>query len=90
MSLKTRFLIANILMSIGAVFAAFDILYDVYTGFNNESLPIVIILAFVFMIAGIVFRFTLVKCPFCDSKIVGHKKAPDKCPQCGAPSNEKP
>ena len=90
MSLKTRFFIANLLMTIGGICAAIDILHDINTGFTNENLPVMIILGFAFIIAGIVFRFTLVKCPYCGCTLQGQKKAPETCPQCGAPSNEKP
>ena len=85
---KTHLTISNIIMYIGAAFAAIDIIYDLYTGANNENLPIAIILAVIFFIAGIVYRFTMVKCPHCGDRLMGKKDLPDKCPNCGLDINK--
>lgn len=89
MSLKTRFLIFNAFMILGALCAAVDIVYDFATGVTNQNLPIMIILAFVFFIAGMVIRFTLVKCPHCGDKLLGQKSVPVKCPVCGTLADKK-
>ena len=81
MSIKTRYLIFNILMTLGGIFAAAKIILD----FMDLALPfdinLALIPAFAFFIIGFVFRLTVVKCPFCGSKL-DDQKAPDVCPVC--------
>ena len=82
MSIKARYLVCNILMSIGAVFAAIKIIYDYYTPGTDLFMSWMLILAFAFFIAGFAFRLTMVKCPFCGDKLKDCKKAPEVCPVC--------
>ena len=81
MSIRTRYLIFNILMTIGGVFLAAKILVDLFTDdlqlFLNWSLAI----GLVFFAIGFVFRLTIVKCPLCGKKIED-QKAPLYCPHC--------
>lgn len=88
MSLKSRFLVFNILMALGTVCAAADIVYDFATGVQNKNLPVMIALAFIFLVVGTVLRFTWVKCPHCGDQLIGHKKVPVKCPVCGTMSDQ--
>lgn len=82
MSIKARYLVFNILMSIGAFFAAIKIIYDYFTPNQDTFLSWMLILAFVFFILGFIFRLTMVKCPFCGNNLTEFKKAPDMCPIC--------
>ena len=88
MSLKTRFTIFNIIMVLGGCCAAVDIVYDFSTGVQNKNLPVMIALAAAFLVIGIIFRFTVVKCPHCGDKLIGQKNVPAKCPVCGTMSDK--
>ena len=90
MSLKNRFTIVNIFMILGCLFAGVDIVYDFATGVQNQNLPIMIILAFVFFVIGVVLRFTFVKCPHCGDNLIGQKSCPYQCPVCGTVATKKP
>ena len=90
MSIKTRYLIFNILMGIGGVFAAIKIIFDFLSDSHEILLTWALIAAFVFFIAGFVFRLTVVKCPFCGDKLREMKKAPDICPSCRKSAYERP
>ena len=80
---KQNQLVANIIMGIGAAFAAVDILFfDLLAGENNNQ-PVLIILAFVFFVLGFAYRLKFVKCPHCGDGLTGQKKVPDVCPACG-------
>lgn len=90
MSIKTRYLIFNIFMALGGIFAAIKIIYDFLDGSQNLILNWSLILAFTFFIIGFVFRLTVVKCPFCGDKLRDQKKAPLQCPTCGKFAFESP
>ena len=81
MSIKTRYLIFNIFMTLGGIFAAAKIILD----FTDVVLPfdinLALIPAFAFFIIGFIFRLKVVKCPFCGCKL-DDQKAPDVCPVC--------
>ena len=82
---KIHLLIANIIMGIGAAFAAVEILlFDILAGFQNQNQPILLILALVFFVLGIAYRFIMVTCPFCGDHLMGNKKIPQICPGCGS------
>ena len=89
MSLKMRFIVYNVIMALGAICAAADILYDLATGVQNKNLPIMIALAAVCFVVGVTLRFTFVKCPHCGDKLIGHKRVPVKCPVCGTMADKK-
>lgn len=90
LSIKTRYLIFNILMTLGGIFAAIKILYDFFDGTQNLILNWSLGLAFGFFIAGFIFRLTVVRCPFCGDKLRDQKKTPVQCPACGKFSFESP
>ena len=48
------------------------------------ALLILLILALVFFVLGIAYRFIMVKCPFCGDHLMGNKKIPQICPGCGS------
>ena len=89
MSLKTRFLIYNIIMGLGIVCAAADILFDLMQGAQQITWTPMVILAAVFFVIAMVLRFTFVKCPHCGDNLMGHKKVPVQCPVCGTMSDKK-
>jgi len=90
MSIKTRYLIFNIFMTLGGIFAGIKIVYDFLDDSQNTVLTWALILAFTFFIIGFIFRLTMVKCPFCGNKLMEQKKAPDICPYCRKSAYEKP
>ena len=88
---KTNLLISNIIVGIGAACAAVEIIvFDVMMGFQNQNNPLLLILAFAFFILGVAYRFITVKCPHCGDRLMGSKKVPDHCPNCGSDLNKLP
>ena len=81
-SIKTRYRIFNILMTISGICIAFEILYDSYFKTGGPELTWLLIPGFAFFLAGFVYRLTQVKCPFCGQKLLEFQKAPDACPSC--------
>ena len=82
MSIKTRYLIFYIFMTLCGICAAVEILADAFLPGENNPFSWLLIPAIGFFIIGFVFRLTMVKCPFCGEKLMEHKKAPDVCPAC--------
>ena len=88
---KQHLLIANIITFIGAGFAAVEILLsDVMTGFRNQNVPILLIVAIAFFVLGVAYRLIMVKCPHCGSALTGSKKIPANCPACGSDLSKLP
>ena len=81
MSIRTRYLIFNILMTIGGIFLGAKILIDFVTDDLDQLLNIALVIGLVFFVMGFVFRQTMVKCPLCGNKITD-QKAPLYCPHC--------
>ena len=82
MSIKTRYLIFNIFMTLAGIFAALKIVVDVLSDSAGKLMNWSLVIAFFFFIVGFAFRLTLVKCPFCGDKLKDLQKAPDVCPAC--------
>lgn len=90
MSIKTRYFIFNIIMTLGGIFAAIKIIVDFLTDTHEILMTWALILAFVFFICGFIFRLTIVRCPFCGDKLREEKKAPDICPCCRRSAYDRP
>lgn len=35
-----------------------------------------------FVVLAVIYRFTMVKCPYCGNRLMESKTIPDKCPEC--------
>lgn len=86
LSPKTHMYIANILMFTAVVYNLVDM---VINGLDIKLVPTLI--SIVVMAVGIVWRYTLVKCPHCGDKFKGiHKDLPNRCPNCNGRLDNKP
>ena len=83
---KTHLTIANLLMGAAVVYNLVDM---VINGLNIKWIPTLISIGV--MAVGIVWRYTLVKCPHCGDKFKGiHNKLPDRCPNCNGRLDKMP
>jgi len=81
MSIRTRYLIFNILMTVGGICLGAKILVDLFTDDLDALLDWALAIGLVFFVLGFVFRQTMVRCPLCGNKITD-QKAPLYCPHC--------
>ena len=77
LSPKAHMYIANILMFTAVVYNLVDM---VINGLDIKLVPTLVSIAV--MAVGIVWRYTLVKCPHCGCKLNESKTIPSKCPNC--------
>jgi len=90
LSIKARYIIFNIFMALGGIFAAIKILYGFFFSEQEVFLNCCLVLALAFFLIGFIFRLTVVKCPFCGDKLRDHQKTPLQCPTCGRYAFESP
>lgn len=75
---KVHMTIANVLMGGGVVYNLIDM---VVNGMDLRWVPTIV--SVVLVAAGAVWRYTLVKCPYCGDKLKSFQtKLPDRCPTC--------
>ena len=75
---KVHLSIANTLMCAAVVYNMVDMIVN---GLDIKLIPTLI--SIVVMAVGVVWRYTMVKCPHCGDKFKGiHTKLPDRCPLC--------
>ena len=75
-SAKKRYQIYNALAWLGVIVAMIGFFLD---GTVKTALTWV---GFGFVVIAIIFRFTMVKCPYCGNHLTESKTLPDKCPEC--------
>ena len=81
LSPKVHLYIANLLMSIGVIYNLVDMMI---CGISLRLVPTLISIGLVAI--GLVWRYTMVKCPHCGDRFKGiHKNLPDTCPNCNEP-----
>ena len=76
--LKMHVKIANIIMCIGGVITVYDMMVQ-----GGKARPWVDGIAVLFIILGLFYRVSMVKCPQCNEALTGSTSLPETCERCG-------
>ena len=73
MKIKTKIKVSTGLVWIGAMLAVLTRYIDTWCLYVGLGIVAV----------GVIYRYTMIRCPHCGYKLIEGKEAPAKCPGCG-------